>query len=658
MKPHESFLFKNSKKSSIINAMSKKARLLPLTLLFALLTVKPVFADTTPPTTTRTTTPSSPNGNNGWFTVPVQFQLQATDLESGVKETHYRIDSGAWQINTFEDTLNLAPNPSFENTGSTTTGIESWEATLIDEYVTYSQDTAEYPTGYETASAKIAATESAGIWHGINNQSDFAVATPLENMTASVWLKPDSLAESAYLKVYSIPTFGPATLVAQSGNITGTTTWTKLTINFVAPADTMGVYVDFGLTGAGTVWADAVEISSSPTSVTTFTVGTNGTHTLYYYSVDLANNVETTKTYNFKIDQTPPGNWHGSGATRWFFDPPYKLYVYVTVEDPVSGLKWNLDGYKYHTELHDGFGRFSTLTDCSSTWQPLDDSSWIWAFTWWIFANGAPETTLITPKTSFCNDNWRICKAVRFRAEDLAGNVGTKEFCLNGPWIQISGEGPVRSNSTIDMLAEAEGNNTDGLIEVGGNTIEFFTSSKDWEVKNSVNPITYNYSQLWDLVTESKTEITSLQTNSGTYVIDGNFEISSLPSGFSSSSFNQIVFVNGNLRISTNVNIADTSTLLFVVNGNVEVDKTVVTVNCGMFAENSIFTAYNIAEGDATETLTLNGIFSADAFVFQRTLQGTDNNNIPSEDFVFEPKYMIKLKDFLGDSRVTWLRTQ
>ena len=50
-----------------------------------------IAADTTPPVTTHTQTPGAPNGNNGWYTTPVQFDLAATDLESGVKEINYRI---------------------------------------------------------------------------------------------------------------------------------------------------------------------------------------------------------------------------------------------------------------------------------------------------------------------------------------------------------------------------------------------------------------------------------------------------------------------------------------------------------------------------------------------------------------------------------------
>ena len=55
--------------------------------------------DNTPPTTTATTDPAEPDGENGWFTGPVEVTLEATDNEggSGVESTEYRIDGGDFQ---------------------------------------------------------------------------------------------------------------------------------------------------------------------------------------------------------------------------------------------------------------------------------------------------------------------------------------------------------------------------------------------------------------------------------------------------------------------------------------------------------------------------------------------------------------------------------
>ncbi len=52
--------------------------------------------DNTPPTTTATLDPPEPDGENGWFTTPVEVTLAATDNEggSGVESTLYAIDGG------------------------------------------------------------------------------------------------------------------------------------------------------------------------------------------------------------------------------------------------------------------------------------------------------------------------------------------------------------------------------------------------------------------------------------------------------------------------------------------------------------------------------------------------------------------------------------
>jgi len=52
--------------------------------------------DTTPPITTISFNPPEPNGENGWYISAVTFTLNATDDDSGVNTTYYRIDEGIW----------------------------------------------------------------------------------------------------------------------------------------------------------------------------------------------------------------------------------------------------------------------------------------------------------------------------------------------------------------------------------------------------------------------------------------------------------------------------------------------------------------------------------------------------------------------------------
>lgn len=94
--------------------LSVLSKLLFVSFLFFAISEVVYAADTTAPYTTATKDPAEPDGNNGWYKKPVTITLESTDTESGVKEINYKIDSSSWKKFDLTDTLNLAPNPSFE----------------------------------------------------------------------------------------------------------------------------------------------------------------------------------------------------------------------------------------------------------------------------------------------------------------------------------------------------------------------------------------------------------------------------------------------------------------------------------------------------------------------------------------------------------------
>ncbi len=619
--------------------------------------------DITPPTTTATKTPTNPDGSNGWYKSVVNFVLQATDLDSGVKEINYRIDGGTWQKTSFSNTINLLQNPSFESAGATSSGLSNWTASPTDSQGAYSQDTTTSYTGYEAASAKIVTT--GGTWHGINNKTYFVPVDPLSSMTASIYAKTSELSgASAYFKIYSIGTDNSVQFIADSTALAVDADWTKLTLDFtVTQANAAGVYMDVGLSGIGTVWFDAATITASALSTqTSFNVGSDSAnHTVEYYSVDNAGNTETylctapiKNCITFKLDATPPGNWNDSGAFRGLFGSSHELYVYTNVEDATSGLSVFTDKYQYQTDENPGsFGKFSNILSCNSTWQP---NQWMLLISP-PFQNGVNSAYLLTPKTDFCNNDWKTCKTVRFYSADMAGNSATKDFCINGPWISLTGEGSIRSNQNISMLSEAEDDNTDGLIEAVGSAIDYFSSSTGRRLRNApiINAKTYDY--YWDLAT-TKTQISNnqLTTTSGVFYINNNFTInnSTLPNAYRTSNFSQVVFINGDLTINSDVETTDATAALFIVKGDVKVAKSVDTLEIGIFSDEIFYTAHDIGEGEAAPTLNLIGIYKANKYVFQRTLQGTNNSDTPSEAFVFAPKFMVQLKQFFGNFSVKW----
>jgi len=612
-------------------------------LILTLLLTPKVWADATPPLTTISKNPINPNGSENWYTTPVQITLNGTDLESGIKEINYRINSGEWEKSSFYQTLNLAPNPSFENNG-----FAGWDVSVLDQYINASIDTTTYAPSFNNTSVKLI---SSGLgWHGIHNLNNFAVAEPYINMTASAWIKTNGVSQTAYFKIYAVSMDENNNIVktylGQSSTTNGTEDWKKVSSTFTTShANTIGIVLDIGLEGTGTIWIDAINISKATLQPqTSVYISSDGNNTIQYYSVDQAGNIETTKNIDIKIDQTPPQNWNTTTTTHNLSDPDYMLTVQTSVEDTISGLSNLTKEFQYKTET--SYGTYSNIVDCGSTW---NEDNWNTLSTY-PANSGNHYATLTTPKINFCDNLWNKCKSVRFKAIDVAGNQSTKEYCINGPWIKTSNGGKVKANYGINMTAEAPEDNSDGLIESGTTLAEFFKTSNNHIAKESTKLNNSSYESLWNKTT-NKTEVTELNTNSGSYYVTGNLTINSLPSNFSTSNFNQIIFVNGKLTINTDIETSNTSTLLFVVKGDIEINKTVEKIQSSIYTDQNFYTAYDINQFEITLPLESKGSFSANKFYLQRNLT---LNNLPTEHFIYEPKYLINLKPYIKESQIEW----
>ena len=627
------------------------------------------YAGTTPPTSYVDIEPDTPDGNNNWYLQPVKVTLTAEDLESGVKEINYKIDDGDWVTKNFSNSLNLAPNPSFESSSlNPPLNTQDWEVSNSNPGVSYSRDTLIYQPDFASTSVKINSTENN--WHSINNYDMFAAASSYNNMSASVWLRTSNVSGNAYFNVYSISEdlsgIKTTTFITSSGTLTGTNGWTKLSVNFTTSAENViGVYLEIGMSGTGTTWIDAASINKSGVPTTSFYVSNDGYHTIQYYSSDKAGNEETIQSKSFKIDQTPPGNWGNAGAVRELSGDQgseHRIYVWIEVTDQTSGISSLSDKFQYTTNHQDvtSFGYFSDLLACNSTWM---EDQWLNPITLTIYPESSGKTArLLTPKIDFCDSNWKVCKWTRFYAEDNAGNWAVKDTCINGPWIRIRGKGIVRSNEGIDMVAEAplDEYNTDGLIEIGGNSINFFDSSESIYYGEIEPPTDYDYQKFFDSARGTKTQLSTsddLVSSSGIYYITGDYEVTKqkIPNDYSSTNFDQIVFVDGNLRISNDLEVDVSSTSLFIVSGDVEIDKSVENVNVAIFTDGTLYSAYNLGEGETCKTLNMNGVFSANKMAFYRTLLGQGNEKDPAENIVYEPKYIIKMAEYIGNNSIRWV---
>ncbi|MBE3136403.1 MAG: hypothetical protein IMZ43_03285 [Thermoplasmata archaeon] len=102
------------------------------------------------------------------------------------------------------------------------------------------------------------------------------------------------------------------------------------------------------------------------TYVDPFVVTTDGNHTLYYYSIDLAGNIEPTNEAEFKIkhDIVPPVTTHEFdgivGNNGWYTSP---VVVTLTAVDDSSGVAFTMYKVDDDVEWHNYTGSFPVIED-------------------------------------------------------------------------------------------------------------------------------------------------------------------------------------------------------------------------------------------------------------------------------------------------------
>lgn len=609
-------------------------------LFLLILSSSTVFAETVSPLTSVSITPTSPNGNNGWYKTPVEVIFSATDLGSGVKTIDWRIDSSGWNTSLFENTLNLASNPSFEN--SSNPPISGWVFSGQPGNLGVKDNTV---SKFDASSAKIISSQNG--WSGFTNCSNYIPATPFSNMTTSTWIKNSGVAGvGTYFKIYALHPSG-SSLIAQSSPILGTQDWLRIEKNFyVSVNDAYGVCIDLGVDGIGTVYYDGVSVNKSLIDTSTAqTFSQNGNHTIDYYSIDNDNNQENpNNTIPLKIDTVSPTNWRDFSAEQSGND--HTLKSEIKVDDPSSGID-SLSGYfQYSIDGGTNWGYYSNLTSCGSTW--IADG---WRALSTDLENDGKTAELKTPAVDYCNSNWAICKIVRFKVADLSGNDATKDVCINGAWFRATGD--VGSRAAVTLSSAGASDNSDGVI-FSASTIGNFTSSSGWYVTNYLLPQKMSYDE-WFSTYPTDTLLPSgkLPKTSGIFINNGSFTISSstLPSSFSSAIFSAIVYINGDLTINTDFSIRDSSALVFIVNGDARVDKNVKNISGFFIVNGQIDTSYN---GNSGSALTVKGSLAADTLIIARSLKGKENSNDPAVDIIYQPIYLTSLNSILGSEMISW----
>lgn len=592
--------------------------------------------DDTAPETFLNLSPADPDGQNGWYRSPVNVTLTATDLESGVKSIFWRLDSGSWSAQDFSGTLNLAPNPSFEDGGGVPV---AWQFTGPSGNMgVWDGTTAKFGTH----SLKINAVTNG--WSGWSNQTAYVVVQSFASYSASVWVKTTGvLGNGAYFKVYLINGSGQS-LLAASTAVAGTNNWTLLSLSFTVPdSQAYGAYLDLGIDGAGTAWYDGLYMLNNPSPTkASLTLAQNGTHSLEYYSADQVGNEELPHhQLNLKMDTVSPYNWRNFSSTKAGND--HTLVSQITVDDPTSGLDQNNLRFQYSTDGGSSWGYYPDPSSCHGNWA---SGGWLAN----LSTSGTSNSlTLATPVVDFCNSNWAVCKIVRFKARDMAGNESTKDICINGAWFKVS-SGDTYAAAGISMDAAGAGDNTDGLILTSG-TVSNFSSSRNFTIVNYPEVLERKTYEEYFAQFSALTPITTLPSASGFYFTPKDFTIDrkTLPANLATASFGAIIFINGDLIINSDYALGNSGALIFIAAGDVLVDSS-VTGLAGVFSADGKFdTAYN--GGGNINALTIRGSVAAENLVLSRSLK---NNDSPAETFIFEPKYYLLLNGAFGSYNLLW----
>lgn len=403
-----------------------------------------------------------------------------------------------------------------------------------------------------------------------------------------------------------------------------------------------------------TYWLNAGQPSTATGDLTTQTFAQNGQNTLYYFATD-SNGVRelTTNQISFKVDTVAPRNWRLFNATQNGNNHTFNFNI--SVDDAASGIANNNAQIQYSTDGGDSFGFNTPTTSCNN----FSNNGWI-TLSGQSFSNGANTAQLLTPTIDVCNSNWDVCKIIRFKVEDLAGNESEKKVCLFGAWMQAV-SGNIHSLGNISMNTTGAEDNNDGIIFSEG-SISNFTSVGGYRSTPYQNggfeDLRFANLGAKYIPTSSALPSGRLPTQSGFYYINGNLSVTSttIPSGFSSAKdFAAIILINGNLTINTNITTDNSSVIMFVLNGNVDVNRSVNNIDAIFISDGTFDTSYN---GTSNNQLTMRGgIWTGGGIEFSRSLSNSANNTTPAEKIIFPSSIFLNqsLSNLLvGSNRFVW----
>lgn len=330
-----------------------------------------ITINTTPPTTTASD--SGTVGNNGWYTSNVQVTLSATDPNGSayVLATYYAVDGGAQQTYTGSFTVSgdsashtivywsvdLAGNTETPNTA--TIKIDATPPTLAFGTPSPAANAAGWNNTvvgvpYTTSDATSGvATATPG--------SPISISTQGANQKATVTVTDVAGNSASFTSpAANIDLTPPVTTATPSGTLGNSRIYTgNVTVALSATDNLSGVATTYYTLDGGTLQTN---------NGTPIAIAGSSSHTLTYYSVNVAGNTETTKTLPIRIDTTAPtttATLSGTVGSNGWYTTPVQITLAATDPDgagDVAATYYTIDGGAQQTYS----GSFSVTTDSTS----------------------------------------------------------------------------------------------------------------------------------------------------------------------------------------------------------------------------------------------------------------------------------------------------
>jgi hypothetical protein len=342
--------------------------------------------------------------------------------------------------------------------------------------------------------------------------------------------------------------------------------------------------------------------------------------------VPVRESVQQSQSYDVGFRITPVNGYTGNVALTWAFSP---------LDATLSG---------------------SSLTQCTSP-QSISSATPVSCIL-------RVQTTISTPTL-----NYTVTITGTDASKGLSSlttSLFTVTTFVYAPWLQVS-KGDVGS---LSKLSSGGTSQSDYLIITSDDAISFL-SLKKWLIKNpplpaynlKVNP-PVDAGMFSSFKPPASPPATALQSDLGnlstslsgnkvlysgdfTLVTEGDITYSGPPA---------VVFIDGNMTIISGLSIGTSTGIIFVVQGNVSIDRFVTNVD-GVFAVGGNFKTTDnwpsCQNPTANDTkLTIHGaVYVAGTACFNRNLSLSNDPSNPAETIIYEPKYLWLFRDPVGLSR-------